>query len=258
MEAISHLMHRVGLAVILAIGLAATAHAQSKAPGAAASHQYASCMDLARKWPREAMDAAKAWQARDGGAPARHCAAVALLGMGRHADAAGALQALADDRTDRRVDALRADLLGQAGNAWLIAGQPGKAREALDRALKLRPDDVDLLIDRGVALASLKKYWDALADLNRALVMSPRRAEALIFRAGAHRQVDALNLAEEDINLALRLAPSDPDALLELGLILKERGDKNGARAAWRELLGRSPDAATAALAQRYLREVGE
>lgn len=247
-------MHRARLFVILVLGLAAVAPASAQKPGpATASRQYAACMTLARKTPPKALDMARAWQARDGGGPARHCAAVALLGMGRHADAADALQALADDGTDGRIIALRPDILGQAGNAWLIADQPEKAMRALDRALALRPDDVDLLIDRAVALTSLKRYWDALGDLNRALVLAPRRPEALVFRAGAHREVDALDLAEADINRALLLSPGDPGALLELGLILNRRADPEGAKAAWRELLETSPDSANAKVARRYL-----
>lgn len=245
------------LIVILAFGVAAVAPAagQGTAP-AASSRQYAACMTLARKSPPDALETAKTWRSRDGGAPARHCIAIALLGMGRYAEAAGELQALADDRTDKRAAALRVDILGQAGNAWLIAGRPDMARRALDRALALRPDDVDLLIDRGVALTFLKRYWDALGDLNQALVLAPRRPEALVFRAGAHRAVDALDLAEDDINLALRLTPTNPDALLELGLILNRRGDRAGAKSAWRQLLTVAPGAANADIARRYLREI--
>lgn len=246
---------RLFVILVVAVAAAAAASAQGTAPGAA-SRTYQSCMVEARQAPGAGLATAKAWQARGGGAPARHCAAVAMIGLGRYADAAGELQKLADDRKDRRAPTLRVDLLGQAANAWLIAGQPDMARRALDRALALRPDDVDLLIDRGVVLTSLKKYWDALGDLNRALVLAPRRPQALVFRAAAHRAVDALEPAENDINEALRLTPQNPDALLELGLILNRKGDKKGARAAWRELLDVAPNAPTAKIARRYLTEI--
>lgn len=245
-------MLRIGLSAAAALGIACAAPDVGAGP-TAQEREYQNCLLLAHQQPARAVQTAKDWEARTGGTPAGHCAALALLGLGRYADAARKLETLADDP---RAARLRADLLGQAGNAWLIAGRPGDARRVLDKAIALRADDVDLLIDRGLALATLKKYWEALVDLNRALGLDPKRAEALVFRASAHRQIDALDLAEDDITKALRLAPSDPDALMELAMILRGKGDADGARRAWRAVLKVAPNTSHADVARKHLADL--
>jgi len=43
------------------------------------ARQYATCMKLTRSQPEEAFEMALAWRDNDGGDPARHCSAVALI-----------------------------------------------------------------------------------------------------------------------------------------------------------------------------------
>ena len=48
---------------------------------------------------------------------------------------------------------LRADVLDQAGQAWLLAGDPVRAYAAAGEATALAPGDPELLIDRAEAAA---------------------------------------------------------------------------------------------------------
>ncbi len=211
------------------------------AHGTEAGRRYTACMLLARKDAGQAQSAARDWHAKGGGVPAMHCLSVALLSLGYYAQAAENMEALA--RGDHKLSAaLRSDLYGQAGNAWNIAGKPGRALRAQSAALKLKPDDADLLIDRGITLAGSARYWDALDDLNRALEIAPGRVEALVFRAAAWRKLGSLELAEEDIDRALLRAPENRSALLERGLIFEVNGDLAAARAAWLLMLDLAPD----------------
>lgn len=200
------------------------------------ARQYAACMQLARKDAKDAQTTAAAWHAKGGGVPAMHCLSVALLNLGYYQQAAENLEALANG-TDKLAAALRGDLFGQAGNAWLIAGKPEAAYRAQSSALSLRPDDADLLIDRGITLGSTANYWQALDDLNRALDIAPGRVDALVFRATAYRKLDSLELAEDDILRALKRDPDYPDALLERGMIAKKKGLLPAARADWLRVL---------------------
>ncbi len=209
------------------------------AQGPEAERQYAACMQLARKDAGQAQNAAADWHAKGGGVPAMHCLSMALLSLGYYQQAAENMEALAAG--DHKLSAaLRGDLYGQAGNAWTIAGKPGRALRAQSAALKLKPDDADLLIDRGITLAGTARYWDALDDLNRALEIAPGHVEALVFRAAAWRRLDSLELAGEDIDRALRRAPENRNALLERGLIFAARGDPAAARADWLRVLERN------------------
>jgi len=140
-------------------------------------------------------------------------------------------------RTESKRVALKAGLLGQAANAWLISGQPRRAERLLTDALALDPRDVEIMLDRSIARAALGNYWEALDDLNEALDQNPDRPDALTFRASAWRRVDALDLAEMDIAAALKHRPDNPDSLLERGLIRKARGNRAGARADWLRIL---------------------
>jgi tetratricopeptide (TPR) repeat protein len=233
--------------------LAGAGAANAGNPVAVSAARYEACLSLAAKRPPEAVDAAKKWIATGGGAPARHCRAVALLGLGRAAEAAHLLEDIADDRSEPTPERLRADLLGQAGNAWLAADRPEAARRVLTRALARRPGNPGLLIDRGIAYASLKEFWLALDDLSRALKRDPERMDALLFRAKVYRWLGEPNLAYADARSALAIRPGNPEALLETGAALRLKGDREGARRVWRTLVETAPRDPMAELARREL-----
>ena len=148
---------------------------------------------------------------------------------------------------------LRADVLGQAGQAWLQAGEPGRARAALDTALGLDPDNPELLIDRALAQAAVGAYWEAVDDLNLAIEYAPTRSDAYAFRAAAYRYLDILDLASDDVERALALAPDDPVILLERGNIRRLGGDDAGARQDWLRILTETPGSPAAEAAQANL-----
>jgi tetratricopeptide (TPR) repeat protein len=213
---------------------------------------YEVCMALARENPGAAFARAGTWQAEGGGDPARHCAAVALIELGQLDEAARQLEALAQDLQPAHLD-LRAEVLGQAGQAWLLAGENERAHAAQSAAIEIDPKNIDLWIDRSVTLASAQNYWEAIDDLNHALDLDPDRAEALIFRASAYRYLDALELALEDVTKALGSSPDDPDGLLERGILRRLIGDDLGARADWQAVIKFAPETPAAESARRNL-----
>src|SRR5215813_394939 len=89
----------------------------------AQAQEYADCMTLARRTPGDGYESAMAWQLKGGAEPARHCAAVALIGLGRDKEAAGQLEKLGTDMSKDRPD-LAAELYAQAGQAWTMANDP--------------------------------------------------------------------------------------------------------------------------------------
>ena len=118
----------------------------------------------------------------------------------------------------------RATVYGQADQAWLMAGDPGRALGAATLALSLSPDDPDLLIDRSVASATLGHYDDAVDDLSHALELDSRRPDALVLRAAAWRHEGHLDLAQDDVDRALTQDPENPEAYLERGILRQRRG----------------------------------
>src|SRR6185312_5465049 len=116
---------------------AALAQAPAIAPGNDAVH-YQRCLDAARSAPKEGLAQAEDWRNGGGGFPAEHCAAVAIFGLKRFGEAANRFEALAGAMMKERP-ALRAGAMEQAGQAWLLAGKPGKARAAFDGGLRYTP-----------------------------------------------------------------------------------------------------------------------
>ena len=248
----------VAAAVLIALAGAPGAVADDRAgiPGeVAAAREYAACMDLARSDAAAAHETAVAWRVRGGGDAASHCVAVALIGLGDYIQAAEKMEALAREMTHATA-AARGELLGQAGNAWTIAGKPDRAYAAQTEALGLKPRDANILIDRGITLTSTAKFWDALDDLNQALEIAPGRVDALVFRAIAWRHLGSLELADDDIGRALGLQPDNLDALLERGAIRRRRGDSDGARADWLRVLELVPDGPLADAARGNLEKM--
>ncbi len=220
-------------------------------PRLAEGPEYDQCLSMLRNDPEGAAAFADAWEATGGGEGAKHCAALALLGVGEPEQAARRLEDLAN--RSRGTAAARAAVLGQAGQAWLMAGEAGNALAATTMALTLAPDDTDLLVDRSVALGTLSRFADALQDLDRVVQLDPDRAEAHVYRAAALRHLDRVPEAEQAVARALTLTPDNAEALLERGIIRQLRGDTTGAKADWERAIELAPDSATADLAQQNL-----
>jgi tetratricopeptide (TPR) repeat protein len=209
------------------------------------------CFTLLQLDAEAAFAFALAWDAAGGGEGARHCGALATLALGDPARAADRLEQLA--LRSRAGVAARAAVLAQAGQAWLMADQPNRAYGATTMALALLPEDVDLLIDRAVALGSLERYVEAIADLDKALSIDAERPDALVFRASAWRRIDRAEVALRDVDQALAIAPDSAEALLERGILRQMAGDAEGARADWERAMELAPNSATADLAAQNL-----
>jgi tetratricopeptide (TPR) repeat protein len=204
---------------------------------------YRACLALARSKPEEGFERAAGMVAMRVGAPARHCQSVALIGLGRYAEAAEMLEQVAEETRD---PTLGIEALAQAGNVWVLAGDLQRAARVLGEAIRNRPGDPDLYIDRAIALAGIASHFEAIDDLNRAIELDPRRAEAFVFRATAYRIVDAPELALQDVEAALALKPGLTEALVERGILRRQAGNEAGARADWIAVLQRAPDSPAA------------
>ncbi|HUA56312.1 MAG TPA: hypothetical protein VMB81_29275 [Candidatus Sulfotelmatobacter sp.] len=237
------------LCVVSCLGLVAGA---AQAAPDDRDREYGDCLREINRDAAAAFDTASTWVERGGGFPARHCAALALMKMGQYEHAATELEHLATDMAHGEAD-LSVDALAQAAQAWIMAHKPERAYADQTAALKLRPRDVDLLIDRAITLGEAKNYWEAIDDLNAALEINPQRADALVLRASAYRYVDSLSMASEDVAAALKIDPRNPDALAERGIVRRLTNDPAGARQDWLTVLRTAPDSPAADIARDNL-----
>lgn len=213
--------------------------------------EYRACLVLAKTKPEQGWEEAIAWQSLGGGEAARHCAAVALIGLGKYGEAATRLETLANESV--RADSVRAEMLAQAGQAWMLQGEMQRADAAQRAALLLSPGNPDILLDQSVLLAQLHHYNEAVEILSQVLRVQPNRIEALVLRASAFRYLDNVPGAEDDINTALTLDPDFPDALLERGILRRLKGDDAGARADWLRAIDLAPESPAAETARGNL-----
>lgn len=218
-----------------------------------AQERYRRCMDLARNEPEKGLAAAELWQDEsESPAAAEHCAAEALIGLERYADAAEQLSALAEEVPESR----RAHLLADIGWSWMMAEQPEKAYAVQSTALEQLPEDVELYIDRSISLADMGRYWESVDDLNRAHDLAPERTDILSLRASAYRRVDAPQLALDDILRARELSPEDVGLKIQEGIMRAELGQAIRAATLWQEVINEQPGSRAARIAQQNLEQL--
>jgi tetratricopeptide (TPR) repeat protein len=138
------------------------------------------------------------------------------------------------------------------------SGDPAEALEQLSAALRVAPDDVELLVSRGSLRGRLKQYGDAEGDLRRALRLAPDHVVAhttlglVLWRKGVPREAAAL------LQRAIVLEPGNAAAHYYLGEALNQAGDLTGARAALEGAVAREPgDGRSYRLLARVLDRLG-
>ncbi len=213
--------------------------------------QYDRCLDMLPDDPSGADAAAAAWEQQGGGEPARHCRALAAIALGNPGDGAAMLDALAA-RSHAPAEA-RAELYGQASQAWTMAGAEAAAYRSAAAAIALLPEDPDLRVTHAAAAIAVGRFTEAVGDLDLALELDPKRADALTLRATAERNLGALGRAAADIERAASLDPQSAETLLERGIIRQRRGDLAGARDDWTRAEALDEDSETGDLARQNL-----
>jgi tetratricopeptide (TPR) repeat protein len=215
---------------------------------------YALCLDTARLFPEQGIEFAGKWVGLGGGEPAKHCQAVAMMGLREYGEAATRLEELAE-KSKRSAD-VRVGMLAQAAQSWLLLGDTQRAHAAQTAALKLKPKDAKLLVDRSLTLAEAKNYWEAIDDLNAAIEIDNKNAEAYAFRASAYRMVSEDELAMDDAERALMLDANNLSGLLERGILRRMKGDDAGARKDWLRILEIEPGSEPAKAARANIEKL--
>jgi len=164
----------------------------------------------------------------------RHAAGVAALALGvALALALGPTSATRADQDDPRLDALferlrSAGSLAQARplelRIWAIWTESGRA-------------DVDALMEEGIRDLAARELESARTIFDRVVRLAPGFAEGWNKRATVHYLLDDFAASVEDIRRTLALEPRHFGALAGMGLIFLERGDEEGALAAFESVL---------------------
>lgn len=225
-----------------------------------AEARLAECVSIAASSPEKGEAAAARWRAEGGGYRAQQCLGVAYANQDRWNAAADAFEDAAREAENGRAPRA-ADLWALAGNAWLAAGDPGKAKAALDAALAagtlLGPALGEAHLDRARARVASGDLEGARADLDRAIEHVPQDPLAWLLSATLARRMNDPRLAKAHIDEALRRAPDDASVQLEAGNVAVVRGDEATARASWQRVIELAPGSPQATAARAALSQFG-
>jgi len=209
---------------------------------------YQTCLELSRKQPERAVELAGQWVGLGGGEAAKHCQALALVGVGEYGEGATRLEALA--QVSRQPPGVRANMLAQAGQAWVMQDDLSRAYAAQTAALKMIPQGtkqhVEILIDRAGTLAEAGKFDEVIVDIDVALKIDEFNAQAWAYRASALRAKGELDDALKDAEHAVSVGSDNVSALLERGNLYRIKKRVPEARKDWLRILELEPDSAAA------------
>jgi tetratricopeptide (TPR) repeat protein len=93
------------------------------------------------------------------------------------------------------------------GNVLAIMGHHGKAIEAFDKALKVKPDYAEAYYFRGLSHQELKAYKEATRDYTKAIRTGFDVAEVYNARGSAHAYCGNYPSAIRDFSKAIKLKP---------------------------------------------------
>lgn len=219
---------------------------------------YQECLQLSRKQPDKALEMAGKWVGLGGGEPAKHCQALALVGLDEWGEGATRLEELA--AVSKQPNNVRVNMLAQAAQAWMLQGELSRAYAAQTTALIMiaqgSPQHLQLLLDRATTLVEADQLDDALADINTALRMEPNNPQVIAFRASAYRLKGDLDAAMKESERAVAAAPGNVTALLERGNMYRIEKRVDDARRDWLRILELEPDSAEADAARANIARI--
>lgn len=220
--------------------------------------RFTQCMDLATSDPAKALADSVQWRSEGGGVLARQCLGVAYANQGKFAAAAGTFEDAARE-AETAKDPRAPQYWASAGNAWIAAQQPAKARAAIDAALATGTlaglDLGEAHLDRSRAMVALGDMDSARSDIDKALTYAPSDPLAWLLSATLARRAGDLPRAATDITEALKRSGDDPSVQLEAGNIAAASGNEADARTAWNRVIELAPGTGLAGAARKALEQ---
>jgi tetratricopeptide (TPR) repeat protein len=233
--------------IALAAALQAASPPSSTTGPQSDADRLRACLALVRSNPQQATTEAQAWVTETGAGrlSARRCLGLAFAAQEQW-EAAATVYDQAAQEAEATSDPGRAGYRAQAGNAWLAAGEPLRALQALDAALTTaglgQAQRGQALLDRARAQVALGRADRARADIDSALQLIPNDGFAWYLSAALARRANEPVRAASDIAHARQLSPDDPDILLLAGTIVGQAGNMNEAYTLYRRVVELAPD----------------
>jgi tetratricopeptide (TPR) repeat protein len=133
------------------------------------------------------------------------------------------------------------EILNNRGVTYHDLGRYDEALADYNRALELRPDDPETLCNRGAAYNRLDRYDDALADLNRAIILKPRYRQGIGNRGNSYFGLKRYKDAIAEYDRVLEMKPDDERGIGNRGMSYFNLGRYNEALADLNKAVQMSP-----------------
>ncbi len=104
----------------------------------------------------------------------------------------------------------RGPVLQVTKDFFSTVGKPSEIIKELDMAIRVHPNDPELMFERGKAYIQLNKYNTALNDLSDAIMNQPNKSAYYIARAFCYKNLGNSYLAADDVKQAHFVDPSLP------------------------------------------------
>jgi protein O-mannosyl-transferase len=111
------------------------------------------------------------------------------------------------------------------GGAWFFSENPGKAIESYNRALALKPDFSEALLNRGITLASAGNHANAITDFNNYLLKLPDDTMVLRYRAASLMEQSAFDTALMDLKQLMDQGDRSAKTLYQYSICLLMTGN---------------------------------
>ncbi len=118
-----------------------------------------------------------------------------------------------------------ATALNNRSFAYQRKGEPHRAIQDLDQAIRLKPDFALAFHGRGVAYLSEGDYNRAFQDSDNAIRLKPDFAEAFVTRGAVYARRREYDPALQDFDRAIRLKPDLALAFYDRGTVYSARGE---------------------------------
>ncbi|MGA3371488.1 MAG: tetratricopeptide repeat protein [Terracidiphilus sp.] len=122
-----------------------------------------------------------------------------------------------------------------------LKGDTEGAVEHYNEAIRLKPDFAEAFQSRGIARTDKDDLEGALKDYNEAIRLKPGLAEAFVCRGNAVKTLGDLEGALKNYNQAIRLKPGLAEAFVCRGNTVKALGDLDGALKDYNEAIRLKP-----------------
>jgi WD40 repeat protein/serine/threonine protein kinase/tetratricopeptide (TPR) repeat protein len=135
-----------------------------------------------------------------------------------------------------------AESFARRGQAYSHLGAWEKAAAEYAKAIRLRPRDAQLRVDRAKVFIRAKQWAQAVRDFSAALALEPKHPRLWTLRGRVYGHLRRWDRAADDFTRAVRLRPDDPWLCAERGRALVQAGRCKGAAADFAKALALLPD----------------